>query len=188
MIIVPQNASNFDDILGDDSSALDRPLMLTTFPDALARTKSEQSASLREFTQRVHGPKARSKAQLPLLKLARFGDVPTTKGTLRNNANVLAIDGIEGDYDGEAVSIADAAEMLKIANLAAVIYSSPSHTPEKPRWRVLCPLGSSAAPEERERLCARLNSALGGLLSGEDHTTPALARRWRSRSTSSRIW
>ncbi len=161
---------DFDDILGGDISPLDRPLTLTTFPDELARTKTEQTTSLREFAERVHHPTARSKAQLPLLKLARFGDVPTTKGTLRNNANVLGIDGIEGDYDGEVISITEAAALLKAADIAAILYSSPSHTLDRPRWRVLCPLGSSAAPNDRERLCARLNSALGGLLSGESFT------------------
>ena len=167
---VSPNYISFDDILGGDISVLDRPLTLTMFPDELARTKAEQTISLREFAERVHCPVASTKAHLPLLKLARFGDVPTTKGTLRNNANVLAIDGIEGDYDGEVIGIAEAAALLKAADIAAVLYSSPSHTPDKPRWRVLCPLGSTAAPDERERLCARLNSALGGLLSGESFT------------------
>jgi hypothetical protein len=162
--------SGFDDILGGTVSVLDRPLKLTTFPDELARTKVEQLVSMREFAERVHRPTARTKAKLPLLKLARFGDVPTTRGTLRNNANVLAIDGIEGDYDGEVISIAEAAALLKAADIAAVLYSSPSHTSAKPRWRVLCPLGATAAPDDRERLCARLNSALGGLLSGESFT------------------
>lgn len=169
-IVSPSNFSSFDDILGADSSVLDRPLTLTTFSDEFARTKSEDITSLREFAKRAHQPTARAKAQLPLLKLARFGNVPTTKGTLRNNDNVLAIDGIEGDYDGEVIGIADAAALLKAADIAAVLYSSPSHTPDKPRWRVLCPLANTAAPDDRERLCARLNSALGGLLSGESFT------------------
>ena len=170
MSILSPEFSSFDDILGGDGSVLDRQLTLTTFPDELARTKAEQTTSLREFAERVHRPTARTKAQLPLLKLARFGEVPTTKRTLRNNANVLEIEGVEGDYDGEVIGIAEAAERLKTADLAAVLYSSPSHTPDKPRWRVLCPLSSSAPPGDRERLCARLNSALGGLLSGESFT------------------
>ncbi len=170
MSTAPSNISDFDDILGGDASVLDRPLMLTTFSDELARIKTEKTASLREFVKQVHVPTAPTKGQLPLLKLAKFGAVPTTKGSLRNNANVLAIDGIEGDYDGEVVSISEAAGRLKAANVAAVLYSSPSHTSSKPRWRVLCPLSGSAAPDARERLCARLNSALGGLLSGESFT------------------
>ena len=170
MSIASPDYSRFDDILGGNDSVLDRPLTLTTFPNELARSKAEQTTSLREFAARLHRPIASTKAQLPLLKLARFGDVPTTKGTLRNNANVLSIDGIEGDYDGEVIGITEAAALLKAADIAAVLYSSPSHAPEKPRWRVLCPLGSTAAPDERERLCARLNGALGGLLSGESFT------------------
>lgn len=161
--------SCFDDILGS-SSLLDRLLTITTFPDELARSKTEQTVSLRDFARQVHSPRAGQKSQLPLLKLARFGDVPTIRGSLRNNENVQTIDGVEGDYDGGKVSIGDAAELLRTAGVAALIYSSPSHTSDKPRWRVLCPLSSTAVPEERERLCARLNGALGGLLASESFT------------------
>jgi hypothetical protein len=161
--------SNFDDILGGDSP-LDRALVLTVFDDELARTKAERITSLRQFAEQVHCQSASSKSRLPWLKLARFGNVSTTKGSLRHNANVLSIDGVEGDYDGGIVGIAEAGAKLKAAGLAAVLYSSPSHTPNAPRWRVLCPLSSPVSPEERERLCARLNGALDGLLSGESFT------------------
>jgi hypothetical protein len=169
MSMTPHATNSFDDLLGGDSP-LDRSLVLTVFADELARTKVERTTSLRDLAKRVHQDSASSKIRLPWLKLARFGNISTTKGSLRHNANVLSVDGIEGDYDGGTVSIADAAEKLKAAGVAAVLYSSPSHTPTNPRWRVLCPLSSPASPEERERLCARLNGALAGLLSGESFT------------------
>ncbi|QJU56830.1 AAA family ATPase [Sphingomonas sp. AP4-R1] len=169
MSMVSQAVSSFDDLLGGDSP-LDRSVTITIFADELAQRKSERQISLRQFAQEVHDPSARAKADLPLMKLARFGNVSTTKGSLRNNDNVLEIEGIEGDYDGGLVGVADAAAWLRNANIAALIYSSPSHTPDKPRFRVVCPLGSSTAPEQRERLCARLNGALGGILSGESFT------------------
>ena len=169
MSTVSPAAFDLDDVLGSDSP-LDRPLTFTVFADELARNSTEQNITLRDLARRVHSQTAPSKAQLPLLKLATFGNVATTKGSLRHNANVLAIDGIEGDYDGERVSIDDAGARLEAAGIAALLYSSPSHTPDKPRWRVLCPLSAPAPPAEREHLCARLNGALGGLLSGESFT------------------
>lgn len=170
MFTQPHASSSFDDILGADPSPLDRPITITVFRDEHARSKGDGTTSLRAFAGRVHLDTASSKAQLPWLKLAQFGNVATTKGSFRNNANVLAIDGIEGDYDSGSVSIPQAATMLQTAGVAALLYSSPSHTPESPRWRVLCPLSASAGPDERERLCARLNGALGGLLAGESFT------------------
>lgn len=86
---------------------------------------------------------ADSKAELPLIKLARFGDDRTRKGSLRHNANMLAIEGVEGDYDGGKLSVERAAAKLRKAGLSAVIYTSPSHTPDKPRWRVLLQIAKS---------------------------------------------
>jgi hypothetical protein len=118
----------------------------------------------------VHRPVAGSKDKLPLLKLGRFGDTPTDKGSLRYNANVLAVEGIEGDYDGEVIPIAEAAAKLRAAGISGLVYSSPSHRTDAPRWRVLCPFSSPLPPAKRERLCARLNGVLGGVLSGESFT------------------
>jgi hypothetical protein len=52
--------------------------------------------------------------------------------------------------------------MLRGADLAALIYETPSHSPGKPRWRVVCPTSGDLPPSERERLVARLNGVLGG--------------------------
>ncbi len=59
---------------------------------------------------------------------------------------MLAITGIEADYDGGEVSVDEAAERLKKNNIKAMVYTSPSHTPEEPRWRVLCPLSGEMPP------------------------------------------
>ena len=74
---------------------------------------------------------------------------------------------MEGDHDAGTLSVADASAKLEAAGLAALIYTTPSHRPDKPRWRVLCPFSRVLEPEDRERLCARLNGALGGALAGE---------------------
>ncbi|MBS0483211.1 MAG: AAA family ATPase [Proteobacteria bacterium] len=151
-------------------SALDRRFVFTRFPDAHARQKREPRMSLRSFAARIPERVADSKAALPLVKLGRFGDEPTRKGSLRHNANMIAIEGVEGDYDGGKLSVERAAAKLRKADLSAVIYTSPSHRPEAPRWRVLCPTSRSMSPAERERLMARVNGALGGILAGESFT------------------
>jgi hypothetical protein len=113
---------------------------------------------------------AATKEQLPWLKCARFGDRRTAAGSLRHNANVLVITGLEGDYDGERISVADVVRIITEAALCAIVYTSPSHTEDAPRWRVLCPLSVEHPPEMRDRFLGRLNGVLGGILSNESWT------------------
>lgn len=156
-----------DSILDAPASALDRPLTITKFADKRAARKSELVRSLRDAAPRLIAATASEKARLPLLKLARHGDVPTAKGSLRHNANVIAIEGVEGDHDAGTLTLDQAADRLRAAGLAAVLYTSPSHRPEHPRWRVLCPTSRPLPPVEREALCARLNGVLDGSLAPE---------------------
>jgi len=124
-----------------------------------------------EFSAWLREPKEQPrKDRCALLKLATFGDRRSAKGSLRYDANVVEVFGIEGDYDGEQVSPAEAAERLTAAGVRALIYTSPSHRPEAPRWRVLAPLSQSCAPAERARFVDLLNGALGGILATESWT------------------
>jgi hypothetical protein len=79
---------------------------------------------------------------------------------LRHDVNVIAITGIEIDYDCGEVEFADALAALNELQVAALHYTSPSHAKGKPRWRVLCPTSGPLAPEMRARLVARLNGYL----------------------------
>jgi hypothetical protein len=54
------------------------------------------------FTRRA------SKGACELLKLAIFGEIRSNKGSLRHDANVVGICGVEVDYDAEEISFADA--------------------------------------------------------------------------------
>lgn len=158
--------ATFDDV----SSVLDRPLLLTKFRDPLATSKSEHTTTLRQLAPLIVARSAPVKGRLPLLKLGRFGDAATAKGSLRSDANLRAIEGVEGDHDAGTVSMEDAAGLLRAAGVAALLYTTPSHTPSAPRWRVLCALSAPMHPREREALCARLNGVLRGALAGESFT------------------
>lgn len=147
--------------------ALDRPLEVTRFPDVKARDMRSRSLSLRTLAKAIRQERASEKKALPLLKLGTFGDARTAGGALRHDANLLTVSGIEGDYDAGVVSPEEGAARLKAAGVAALIYTTPSHTTDKPRWRVLSPLSAPVTPAERDDLCARLNGALGGILAGE---------------------
>ncbi|MFO1267130.1 MAG: hypothetical protein U1F67_10375 [Rubrivivax sp.] len=108
-----------------------------------------------------------SKKACPLLKAATFGDNANAKGSLRHDGNVADIFGVEGDHDEGTVSPAEAAARLRLAGIRAIIYTTPSHKAEKPRWRVIVPLSAPAAPALRHELVSQLNGALGGCLASE---------------------
>src|SRR5262249_25645380 len=128
-----------------------------TEPKEHIRTWGDIVSNLRD------APEKNSKENCKLFTLARFGDVRNPHGSRRHNANVVALSGILGDYDAGAVSVQEARTRLAAAGLEAVVYSTPSHTPEAPRWRVVAPLSKPRASNEHARLVALLNGALGGI-------------------------
>lgn len=109
-------------------------------------------------------PTAPTKEALPLIKLATFAN------DHRSNGTIEAVHGIEGDYDAGTAQPADAAERLRAAGIEALIYTTPSHRADAPRWRVLCPLSAAMPADQRHALVARLNGALGGILARESFT------------------
>lgn len=157
-----------------DNSGCDLPLAVAWFQNKYAAQIEPNHLSLRQLQDRLGSTTARGKDSLPLIKLGTFGDARTNKDSLRHDANLLSVSGVEGDYDAGAVSPQDAAGRLRQAGIAALIYTTPSHgEPGKgQRWRVLAPLSRPVAPAEREALCARLNGALGGIL-GKESFTPS---------------
>ena len=170
-------AAGFGDDYCDDEpparaaeSGLDAPFAVTTFKDFAAATKHEQNWTLRTLAPRILAVTANKKASLPWLKLARFGDIRTDKNSLRHDGNVLAITGIEADYDAERMPVAEAVEKLEKAGILGMIYTSPSHTEDAPRWRVLCPTSTELPPDRREKLMGRLNGLFGGILASESWT------------------
>ena len=162
------------DLLGlgstPDNSPLDRTITVTRFASAAATSQTREATTLRRFGDVIRSTRAAAKSALPWCKLATFGNALTMKGSLRHDANLQAVEGIEGDYDAGAVTLDEASERLEAAGVAALIYTTPSHKPEAPRWRVLAPLSASVAPGERAALTARLNGALGGVLAPESFT------------------
>lgn len=148
----------------------ERQLAVTTFQDFAASTKVESITTMGTLVQQIRSVSRAKKDALPWLKLARFGEKRTEKLSLRHDANVLEITGVEADYDGERVSVAEAAEILEKAGLLSILYTSPSHTEDTPRWRVLCPTSEAMPGNRREAMMGRLNGLFGGIFSGESWT------------------
>lgn len=143
-------------------------MRITIFPDVTGTVAQPYDMPWATLVQSCQVPMHyASKPALPLIKLATFGDARSARGAIRHDANCLTVSGLEGDYDAGAVSPESAAALLTAAGIQSVVYTSPSHTPQAPRWRVLAPLSRECLPAQRRELLARLNGALGGILARE---------------------
>jgi hypothetical protein len=111
----------------------------------------------------ISGRTAQTEAQLPLLKLARFGSIRSEGGSLRHNANLQTISGIELDCDRGDVSFDAAKAKFKDLDCIALLYTSPSHTEQRPRWRILLPTSQELDPDMRHVLAKRVNGYFGGI-------------------------
>jgi hypothetical protein len=145
-------------------------IWVTRFNDAAAAIFSASEMSLPELREAVLTTTATTKDQLPWLKLAEFGNERTSNNSLRHNANVTAISGVETDYDTEVMSLEEAIAIVDRARLLALMYTSPSHTAAKPRWRIVLPTSRSMAPNERAKLVARVNGLFGGIFDDASFT------------------
>ncbi len=157
-----------DALLGN--SALDRPLRITVFPNLFGRQSEERVLTLRGLAAYIGATTAPTKSELPLLKLATFGTLRSPGGSLRHDANLVSIEGVEGDHDSGAMGFDEACDRIRAARRAAVVFTTPKHTPALPRWRVLIPTSVPRHPNERDALCKRLNADLGGCLAPESLT------------------
>ena len=148
----------------------ERAIGITFFYGAGASRKTETALTVCALADRIASETAAEKSRLGWLKLARFGEIRTEKNSLRHDANVLTISGVEGDYDDESITFEEAVEIATKAGLHAILYTSPSHTEDTPRWRVLCPTSKELPPGQRRHLMGRLNGLYRGVLSNESWT------------------
>jgi hypothetical protein len=146
-------------------------MRFTIFSDQFATTKTDHDETWDAICAGIaNAPEYPNKASCPWISLAVYGDTPNENGCLRHADNVLAITGLEGDHDAGTLSLAEAAQMARDAGLRACLYTSASHTTERPRWRILVPLSDERPLSDRADLVDRLNGVLRGALTPESWT------------------
>jgi hypothetical protein len=138
----------------------DSKVCITFFKTFAADTASVEDLTLHELAERVLNTARRAKARLPWLKLAKFGNKRSANRSLRHDLNLEQINGIELDYDDEKIPFDDVLSALQELRICALLYTSPSHAADKPRWRVLCPTSAPQPPALRAKLLAKLNGSL----------------------------
>jgi hypothetical protein len=143
-------------------------LRYTIFKDRFGAAKSTQSTTWPQLVEHLKKPPVfQAKADMPLLKMATFGNERTPKGSRRHDSNLLMVTGVEGDYDGGLVSAEEAKRRLEAHGIRAVVYTTPSFDPNEPRWRVIAPLSAPHQPAQREALARLLDNILGNILARE---------------------
>ena len=143
---------------------------VTFFKGFAATSKTELLCTVDDLASKIRNTSGPTKDALPWLKLGRFGDWRTERGSLRHDVNLLSISGVEADYDGERMEVDEARDILEKQGLAGIIYTSPSHTADTPRWRVVCPLGEELPPARRSHQLGRLNGLFRGIFAVESWT------------------
>jgi hypothetical protein len=132
-----------------------------------------QFATLPALRDHILETAGATKAALPWLKGARFGEKRTKKegGSLRHDDNVLGFDFIELDYDQGIMSFDEAVATLKAMNVRALIYTTPSHTVATPRFRLLLPVShGNYQLANRAKYCARINGRFNNIFARESFT------------------
>lgn len=147
-------------------------MRFTLFRDRFSRNLSRQEMPWHRFAHDIHhnAPEFPNKQQCPLISLTEYGDNLSMNGSYRHIENVIAVHGIEGDYDAGKVHLEEAYASMMFWRLKSLIITTPSHTPAAPRWRILMPLSQPQPIEARRGLVERLNGALHGILAPESAT------------------
>ena len=144
---------------------------ISIFRDVSAKTVTSYTKTWEEVVDLVdEAGTYDNKSRCPLIKLGVFGNKRTKNGSMRSDENLLKVYGIECDYDGGEVTLAGAYSLLLRMRVEALLYTTPGHTREKPRWRILVPLSKAYPPSERAKFVAVINGILGGILAHESFT------------------
>jgi len=107
----------------------------TFFTNVFAQSLQGEDTTLDELGDMIRSATAPAKEAQPLLKLARYGAQRSPAGALRHDGNVIAVSGVEIDYDREEMPLAEACARLDALGLSYLAYTTACHTHSTPRWR-----------------------------------------------------
>jgi len=148
--------------------------VITVFPDLAGREFTQATLDYDELE--FLPPRKEKKVDLPLLKLARFGDKASKSGCYRRDENILAVCGAELDYDAGFYGLEYAEDKFREAEIHAMLYTSPSHRDTDPHWRALLPFSQefSGSVEQmrqyRAEAVRRAEKVLGFEVANESRT------------------
>lgn len=169
-------------------SPLDRPMDFSRFPDDHAFKLTRLRMSLRQFAAHIKKEVARDAQHVPWFVGGAFGDDVKSSPSgrsYRHKANFLHIDCVEVDFDNCPLAPAEAVERFRAADLAVLVYTTPTHgLPGRGnRFRGFLPCSRSLPPADRARFVARVNGVMDGLA---DDASFSLSQGFRAGSVRGR--
>lgn len=143
----------FDDLMATNPANFQQ--LATSFDDLAAWLEAGD----------VHAP---TKGKLRLISQSVYGDKPSPdKGSYRHADNVQGVWGVELDYDGKTIPFDTAVANLRAAKVKFFALTTPSSTPDEPKWRVLLPFDRMEPPAARRAAAERGNGIVGGFCANE---------------------
>lgn len=101
------------------------------------------------------------KKKMPLFSFTEF------EGDYRAKKNAGMVHAIVVEHDGEVMDPAEAAKIMREHGIASIIYSTPSHTWDAPRWRLIAKLLRPVDEIEHGALVRIMNNLLNGAVAPE---------------------
>lgn len=136
-------------------------ITVTTFRDVKDLKGKREVLTIQDLWQRIrnyiihekygHLPIKVQKLKLPMIKLGIF------KGS-RSKDHFSSISGVELDVDGGRLTPERVAERLEKADVCALVYSSPGHSADQSKYRVLAFCSRELPVSKRRELLGRLNA------------------------------
>jgi hypothetical protein len=166
-------------------------ILFTLFKNLAAYAGEEYETDTEGLYTWLYGlPEYPDKASCPLISVNRFGQLKSTNGSLRHDANIVEAGGLIGDYDRGTMSPTEAQTILQMAGIESVIVTTPSHglLGKGNRWRVIVPLSAPCSVPRRHELLTKLNTILGGVLSTESFAASQSYYVGRVQGVSYEIW
>jgi hypothetical protein len=141
----------------------------TTFDDVRGKVLTEHETTWPAFVEMLRSlPRVPQKEMAPLASLCTYGDHVLPGGESRRNAqNVLAVYGVEVDYDGGIISPEEGKRKLQAAGVKAVVCTTARHSPNAPRWRAFLPFDAPGTLADREAALERVNGLFGARIAQE---------------------
>lgn len=99
-----------------------------------------------------------------MIKLAYF------ENNQRSNQNLKILYGIDCDYDAGEHSPEYAVSIFNALGVEAIVCTTASHTPEKPRFRIFCPFSEPQYSQCHEHYVKLIDGFLGNILAKESYT------------------
>lgn len=139
------------------------PITYTLFNGLKVQQGVQVTATWFDFCQLIKDvPDYAAKNDQPLVKLATFDN-----DTRASGSNLSKVYGLELDYDDGEIEPDLAAAQLEDAGIRAIICSTFTSAPDKPKWRAFLPLSRGINPMYRAALVAAADGVLGGVVASE---------------------